>query len=138
MSDDGNDKGGQTEVKAQMMYPCPFCGKSGAGTPLKMFDNEEDLGKHIRVEHGAGGQDLTKLPEKIREALNSLLKHPKEGGQGCTSWTLVTMDRSGGIRLVSSIIPPEGRSIEQVLAVEGLLMFLAENRQGFSGRAGTR
>jgi len=131
MSD--NDKDGV--VKAEAAFPCPYCGKDDKGFPKTLCSSMDEFEDHMRLAHPDRMKRIEPgLPPKVREELDKLLQPPQKGGLGCTSWTLVTLDPKGGVRLTSSIIPRGQTSIEQMMAIEGLMMLLAENRIVLSGR----
>jgi hypothetical protein len=121
-------------VQAQIAYPCPFCGRDEKGMPTAMFNDEGELRAHIDEKHSQ--KESQSLPEKLTEALGELLI-PDEEGNHCTSWILVTMDKQKLVRLESSLLGKDA-SLESRMSVEGLLVFLSENRQFMSGRTTPR
>jgi hypothetical protein len=135
MPDDDNGKDvpeapAAAVVKAQQIFPCPFCGTSEeTGIFNNAFDSEKDLREHIEDKH-AEGMAKKKLEQTVPEFIKLLEEARKEGT--FSSWVLITIDQKTGLRMNDSI--RMSNSLEEMLCVEKILQLADENSHILSGR----
>ncbi len=133
--DDGNGKDAPAApaaavIKADQIFPCPFCGTSKkTGSFKSVYNTQDQLREHIEEKH-TEEMALKKLEEQVPEFIK-LLEAARNKGT-FSSWVLLTIDQKVGLRMDDSI--RISKSLEEMLCVEKILQLADENSHILSGR----